>query len=230
LPQIGHEYTHGIDTYEGRSSDSDNIRSETDYHGCVIYDRTVNTIAAIYSGRCDQKELGVQCLYASRFYNNAWTAPELPQGIVVLDVLSKAGYPNIFRRQTHDDRLQSEETPDFGWRTTPQTRPFMVQNLVALMREDEPKVYSAELVKEMQGFERDKTGKPVHRPGEQDDILFGFMIAVELHRRCPINLAPYAWSATGDYEKKVVHNLAYSGAIDTLADMEEEEDDDDYTE
>jgi hypothetical protein len=229
LPQEGHQYSMGIDTAEGKVSDSGNERSDPDYHGVVIYDRTSNEVVAIYHGREEQHLVGKQCLWAAQLYNGAWVAPELPYGMVVLDIFKQAGYVNIFNREGQDDAWDVKETNSLGWKTTVATRPVMVEQLVKLCHEDPPKVYSSELVKEMRTFVRNKTGKAIHLPGEHDDILFGLMIAVQIHLRCPMNLVPYEYASTGDdVERSPMTDICYSGAIDTLADMLGMDEDDFY--
>jgi hypothetical protein len=97
----------------------------------------------------------------------------------------------------------------------------MVEQCIRLCHEDPPKIWSSELVKEMRTFIRDKTGKAVHQPGEHDDLLFGLMIALQLHFRCPMNAVPYEYATTGDdVEHTPTMDLCYSGAIDPGPDCE----------
>jgi hypothetical protein len=215
-PEPGHQYAMGIDSMEGKVSDSKNARSDPDYHGVVIYDRNDNEVVAIYHGRGDQQPLGEQCLQAAKYYNNAYVAVEIPCGLVVLNVFKRDNYPNLFRRQIHDERQNSDETEDLGWRTTPQTRPVMVQTLLGFLRDSEPHIHSMSIIHEMRTFVWDKNGKPVHLPGEHDDLLFAQMIALEVHKRCPMAAMPYAYATTGDFEiKRSGLGIEYAGGYDT---------------
>jgi len=220
------DYTMGIDTAEGRVSDSKNARSNPDYHGVVVYNRTRNSIAATYHGRCDQHELGHQCIGAGGYYNTAWVAPELPYGMVVLDMFKQAKYPHIFQRQTADDREDVDEMDNLGWKTTVATRPMMVEGLLKLINETNPLCPSPEIIGEMRTFIRDKSGKATHLPGEHDDLLFGWMIAVQLHNRCPLKEQPYPYSTTGELPDRTTgRDICYSGAIDYGIDFDGEDDD-----
>ena len=77
---------------------------------------------------------------------------------------------------------------------------------------------------EMETFIRDKNGKPVHRPGKHDDLLFALMIALQVHQRCPLSDLPYRDDYTGELvapEKQ--ESLSTIGAIDDCIFDEEEE-------
>ncbi|MHC4489842.1 MAG: hypothetical protein ACYSW7_11830, partial [Planctomycetota bacterium] len=204
-----------IDTSEGKPANRDDPHSKLDFHGVVVYDRTGNEVSAIWHGTGDQHELGLQCLWAAQFYNNAWVAPELPYGMVILDVFKTASYDHIFNRQAGDDKWDEEDTDALGWKTTTSTRPVMIEQFKDFLN-DNPAVYSKELIKEMRTFVRDKNGKAIHLPGEHDDILFAFMIAVQLHLRCPMDAVPYAYETTFSEETPESTGLPlnYSGAID----------------
>ena len=47
-------------------------------------------IVAVYLGRGGQSDIGQQAVLAAKWYNSAWIAPELPMGMVVLDVLRES--------------------------------------------------------------------------------------------------------------------------------------------
>jgi len=229
FPQEGHEYTHGTDVMEGEVSDTANERSKPDWHGSVVFDRDEQRVAAIFHGRCDVDELGRQCVLASDFYNEAWATPEINDaGFAVLSAYKKADYRHIYQRQKHDEQLVAEDTPQLGWKTTSLTRQWLVDTLKTAVRNGEIEVSFPEIIQEMRTFVVDKAGKSVHLPGEHDDLLFGLMIALQLHLRCPLNPEPYPYATTGTKEEKVHQkSLSTIGAVD---DWEpEDEMDDDYT-
>jgi len=224
FPESGHNYAMGIDTMEGRASDPDDAKSLLDYHGAVIFDRNEGEVVAVYQGRGNQQDVADQCLNAAKQYNEAWMAPEIPNGMVVLNVLKQAGYQNIYSRQVHDEQWTAEDTDNFGWRTTTITRSWLVDGLIGALRDDSIRIRFVDIVNEMKTFVRDKTGKPIHQPGKHDDLLFALMIALQVHVRCPMDLTPYPYSSTGDEPaRKKIYNLSRIGAIDPG--IEEEEDD-----
>lgn len=183
-PLPDHEYAMGIDTMEGILSDKDDDKSEQDYHGVAIYDRTANEYVAIYHGRGPQHELAKQCLWAAAYYNRAWVAPELPYGMVVLDRLREAGYENIYNRRTHEDHYTDMESDALGWKTTQANRNYMIDTWTAAL--EDMTVGFEEIVKEMGSFVYDKHGKRIHLPGHHDDLLFACFIAYQVHLHCPL--------------------------------------------
>lgn len=224
-PHPGHQYIMAIDTMEGKVSDKSNERSDPDFHGAVIYDRTVNEVSAVYLGRGEQKPLGEECLQVAYFYNTAAVAVEIPMGMVVLDVFKRADYPNLYRRQVHQERRDSDETEELGWRTTIQTRPLMVQQLTSFMRQSPPKIWSLDLIKQMRTFVWDKAGKAVHLPGEHDDLIFALMIALQVHLTTEMLAIPYAYATTGAGEiKRGSRGFEYAGGRDNWKDDDTEDD------
>lgn len=228
LPQPGHEYTMGIDTQEGKQSDPDDPKSDYDWHGVEVFDRHTNEFVAEYHGQGDNHELGEQCLSAAEFYNHAWVAPEVPKGMVALDVLKQAGYNHIYERQVRDEHREAEESEDLGWRTTATTRQKMIEDFKSAVNHEDIVSYSKGLVEEMRTFVVDKTGKCIHLPGEKDDRLFGAMIALQIHLRVPVKPQPYPYASTAQAETadyKHAHPITRAGAIDTwqVGDEEGEE-------
>ena len=229
-PIAEHQYTIGVDTMEGRALDGDNPRSKLDYHGIAIYDRMSNKIVAQYQGRCLQHDLARQVLFAGKFYNDAWIGIELPNGKTVLDYMVEKGYQHLYKREKYDLQDSTQDTPEYGWRTTTVTRPWLVDGLLGLIREGELEIYSKDILGEMATFTRDKVGKPIHLPGEHDDLLFGVMIAIQVHIRSPLNPISYPFDHTDSAEEKKRSTIGFVGAVDDFSDMFADEEVGCYTE
>jgi len=222
LPQKEHDYCMGIDTMEGRVSDVNDVKSNLDCDAMAIIDRFNCEVVAIYHGRGNQADLGEQALRMAEFYNDAWVAPEIPAGMVVLGKFKDAGYDNIYNRQQHDERLETSDSENLGWRTTMITRDYMINQFITCMRDNSLKVNFMDVVDEMKTFIRDKTGKKIHMPSKHDDLLFAVMIALQVHLRCPVT-QPYPDSHTASYvPDQRESNIVYAGAID-YCDEEENE-------
>lgn len=215
-PIEGHSYALGIDTMEGRLSDVQDPKSRLDCDGMAMMDRNDGEIVAIYHGRTEQSQLGEQALWGARWYNEAWIAPEIPAGMVLLKVLKDAGYSNIFNRQVHDDRIDVVDSEMLGWRTTLLTRSWLVNDLLKVLREQSLLLGFSEIINEMRTFIRDKTGKPIHMQGKHDDLLFAVMIALQVQLRCPSGVGIYPGAKTADSYEPVPagRELSYSGAVD----------------
>jgi len=211
----GHQYCMGIDTMEGRLSDVQDPKSHLDCDGAVVFDRSTGLVVAFWHGRGDQGVLGRQCLWCARHYNEAWVAPEIPASMVLLKIFKDDGYPNIYNRQVHDQRITTEESENLGWRTDLITRAWLVSDFLVACREGSVKAVFREIVEEMETFIRDKTGKAVHQPGKHDDLLFGLMIALQVHLRCPLTAMPYKDDYTGEDEDMArAESLSRSGCVD----------------
>jgi hypothetical protein len=215
-PDKEHSYCIGVDTMEGRQADPDDVKSDFDCHGIEVFDRDTGEFVAEYHGQGNQREVGKQALYAARMYNGAWIAPELPYGMVVLDVLKESGYDRIYQRQTHDEQIIEGDTDNLGWKTTVVTRPKMVEDFKQAVSEDSVKIYSKELVGEMRSFVYNKEGHPIHLPSKHDDLLFAAMITLQLHLRLPLKPKPYGYGSVfdeGEPRKKVL-SMAFHGGKD----------------
>ena len=216
-PVPGHSYAIGVDTMEGTQSDPDDPKSNYDYHAMSVLDRDTGEIVAVYLGRGGQSDIGQQAVLAAKWYNSAWIAPELPMGMVVLDVLRESGYDRIYQRQKADEQRITDDSMNLGWRTTILTRPKMVDNFKTAFNEGDIKIYSQDLVDEMKTFVYDKQGTPRHRPGKHDDLLFASMIALQLHLRLPFHSQPYHTATTDgdeDFEPTEEEPLSMRGAVD----------------
>jgi hypothetical protein len=229
LPLHDHDYCMGIDTMEGRLSDVQDVKSKLDCDAIVVMDRMDNEIVAIYHGRGNQADLAEQALYVAEFYNDCWVAPEMPQSMLLMNKFKEAVYPHLYNRQMHDERLESVDSENLGWRTTITSRPYMVQQWITAMRDNSLRVTFSDLIDEMKTFIRDKLGKEIHMPGKHDDILFAAMIALQVHIRCPV-IQPYPDSHTSERDPRYSReDYARVGAVDRGEDYEEEEELQTYT-
>lgn len=211
-------YCAGADTMEGRSVDPKDEKAKTDYHGVATFRRDTGKFVCAFKGRCEQIELAEQYLLMARYYNNAYLAPEIPNGMIVLQYLKDRGYDKIYNRQVHDEHLTVEESENLGWRTTSITRKWLVDDLITCMRDGDVTINLPWILEEMKTFIRDKTGKPIHNTGKHDDVLFGAMISIQIHKRCPMDSMVYPYAETGEWDEPGTDNyneLAYIGRRDT---------------
>jgi hypothetical protein len=221
-PVRNHEYCMGIDTMVGRLSDKLDESSGSDRHGVAVYDRTANEFVCFFHGDLPQYELAGQVLHCAKYYNDAWLAPELPNGMETLNCIRESGYANIYNRSTHDDCIVVMDGQSLGWKTTVTTRPWLIENFKKAVSGD-IRLNSRLLLDEMRTFIYDRAGKPTHTSGKHDDILFAAMIAMQVHLRCPINEVPYGANSTYSGGKALTNrqSLSKMGAIDSDEDIED---------
>lgn len=230
----GGDYAIGIDSMEGRLSDVNNPKSALDKDGMTVLDRTTGEVVAIYQGRTDQRELARQAWRAAVYFNEAYVGPEMPASMVLLGYFKERNYPNLYNRSIHEDRLAEGESEVLGWRTTALTRKWLVDDFIVAAKEGAVKVVFSDLLDEMRSFARNQNGRCEAMPGEHDDLLFSAMIALQVHKRCPMSAKAYRGDHTGGDEGPEpghdVNDLAYAGAMDDLSDLDENEGDELYTE
>ncbi|KKL97098.1 hypothetical protein LCGC14_1837910 [marine sediment metagenome] len=227
MPIARRQYTLGVDTMEGRLSDVKDLKSKLDFDGMVIMDRMTGEVVAVWHGQGSQDDLAEQAYWAALFYLEAFTGIEMPKGFTVLKYFVSKGYTKLYNRETHDESLAPLQSENYGWRTTLITREWMVKDFITAIRDLAITIYQGIVIDEMETFIKDKTGKCIHMPGKKDDLLFGLMIAIQVHKRCPLTLGSDQTHTSGEAEKprKTIASLAYSGAIDP---GNEYDDDDDY--
>lgn len=226
----GEDHVIGIDTREHKLSDDKDPKSDRDFDGAVVLSRKSGQklVKAILHGKMGQKELGLQILGAAKHYNNAWVVPEIPMGMMVVQVLSDAGYQNIYHRRNKEFQYVSEDTDDLGYRTTNITRHYLINDMISVLRSNAVICQFSEIIAQMMTFIYDKTGKPIHMPAKHDDLMFGLSLAIQGDLYCPKNISdeiPVYTGVDGDPRKpaRTINDLAFMGAIDNFNEEDEEE-------
>lgn len=226
------QYTLGADVAEGQLSDRNSDRSEPDYSAAAVLDRHSLNVMAVWHGRAETYEFGRQCLYAAKWYNQAWASPEANgAGLAVLNVFMEADYERLYQRESPDEYVDESERGQYGWRTTVTSRKLLVDDFIQAVNRGGLKLNDERIVDEMVSFVRDKTGKAIHAVGKHDDLLFAVMIALQLHIRCPYirGLEP-GLSVASDLESANsldagrIPSYAFAGGIDDWQPEDEDED------
>ncbi len=228
------EHVIGVDTREHKLSDEGDIKSERDFDGVVVLGRggSRRLVKAVLHCKMGQKELGLQVLGAAKHFNNAWVVPEIPMGMMVVQVLADAGYPNLYHRQVKEFSYNPEDGEDIGFRTTAVTRHYLVNDMISCLRGDMVLVQFSDIVDQMEVFAYDKLGRPRHMAGRHDDLMFGLSLAIQGDLQCPkLNLIsgrnsyPEFTGESGGYsgffpspQERTLDSLAVSGAYDDLDD------------
>lgn len=166
MPEDGVPYVIGGDT-AGEGSDSftahviNNITGEQCAVLCHPYDED------IYA-----KEL--YCL--GMFYNEALIGIEANTTTYPIRELERLGYRKQYIRET-EDNFTHRPKYSYGFRTTALTRPVMIANLVALMREHLELIHDRATLEEMLTFVRSEKGRAEAQNGAHDDLVMALAIA-----------------------------------------------------
>ena len=111
------------------------------------------------------------------YYNEAIIGIEINYSRHPTRVLQKKyNYPNLYVRQSVEGAADKVET-DYGFNTTPRTKPIIISELVELMRDDPSIEVDKQTLKEMTTFVKKDNGKQEAIDGEHDDLVMALAIA-----------------------------------------------------
>jgi hypothetical protein len=175
-PEEGEMYAVGADTAQGLE--------HGDFTVCTVLRVSDGAIVAIFRARVDPDVLGEFILPGIGFYYNyALIAPEVNNhGLTTLKGLQRAGYGRLYRRRAMAKRVDSP-TETMGWYTTRSSKPLLVDELAAWLREHN--VPYGPLLAELKTFTRDKNGNMSGSP--HDDCVMSLGVAVQALKYCYAN-------------------------------------------
>lgn len=168
-PQPEHPYAIGADVAGGTG---------TDFSAAHILDLKTEEIVATFQGKLDPDEFAYQLRWMGLTYNVALLAPEKNgEGrATVLKLQKDLFYPRLFFHQ-HVDDWSGGLRQTWGWTTSSRTRPTMLPQLAASMRERTPKLYCERTAREMGSFVRVETVKIAEAAeGTNDDMVMSIAI------------------------------------------------------
>jgi hypothetical protein len=180
-PKTGQRYVIGADVAEGLDggdySCADVIEVETGYQ------------VAQWHGHCAPDVFARILAALGKHYNVAEIGAESNNhGLAVNIVLRDSGYPNIYVQTSLDDRGSGErETRRLGFTTTARSKPYIIDNLSALLREKAHGICCTETVKEMQTFIVNEKGGYEAQLSCNDDRVMSYAIAQYLVMQSPAN-------------------------------------------
>lgn len=109
-------------------------------------------------------------------YNNALLGVEINYSTYPERKLEEWHYPRLFIREKADDASRELQSHKLGWNTTSSTRPRIIANIHAVMRDEPDLIRSKETLREMLVFVRNKHMRPEALPGEHDDLVMAAAI------------------------------------------------------
>ena len=110
-------------------------------------------------------------------YNTALVGVEINYSTYPERKLEEWHYPKLYIREKTDDAGRELQSRKLGWNTTAVTRPRILANLHAVMRDSPEAVRSAATLREMLVFVRNKHMRPEAAPGEHDDLVIAAAIS-----------------------------------------------------
>jgi len=170
-PRADHFYSLGGDPSEGVGLDDSSF---------TVIDKMTGREVGFYIGQIQPDQFAQKMVKAAKHFNNSLIVPEVNgHGLAVLNELQRTDYPNIFRRREYD-RTTKRWTRKLGWKTSKITKPIMVDEFMAGLREEDIGMSSAVTVNQMLTFvHTDESGRHGMgaESGQKDDALISAMLA-----------------------------------------------------
>lgn len=192
-PVPGHPYAIGADVAGGTGKD---------FSAAHILDLETDEYVATFKGKLDPDEFAYQLRWMGLTYNVALIAPEKNnEGRATLLKLQKdLMYPRIFFHQ-HVDDWSGGLKHTWGWVTSVKTRPTMLAQFAAGLRELKPKLYCERTARELGSFIRVDTSKLAEAAeGANDDMV----ISAGIVNSSEVRLIAATFVDLSEYQTEVV--------------------------
>lgn len=182
-PRYGCSYLIPWDTMTGEDQVDDGARQEPDWHAVQVLraayeeDGRIHParVVARYGSRAAIEVAAEQARRLSLHYGECLIVPEVNNsGLAGVKYLEERGAP-IIRRSRIDARTE-KETLQNGWKTDPMTRKTIIDNLARMWKEGRIDIPFAKILRQMQTFVSNRSGKYEALAGEFDDEVLALAI------------------------------------------------------
>jgi len=160
----------GADPAEGIGQDDSAI---------TVVDKMTGREVGFYIGQIQPDLFAKKIKQTAELFNNALAVIEINNhGLAVINAL-KTEYTNIYQR-TVFDKATNTKRKELGWKTSQTTKPLMVDDFIAGLRDDDIGLSTQSTVSQMMTFvhtsESNKYGMGAET-GQKDDALISAMLA-----------------------------------------------------
>ena len=181
-PLSDESYVIGVDVAEGLSYG--------DYSVAIVLDSLGRQVGC-WHGHVDPFEWGNLVSALGQRFNNAYVIVERNNhGLTTLRRLQEINYPNMFIESSVDGAYGDKLTKRGGFLTTSKTKPLIIDNMAALLRQGESGIADLELVNELRTYVIDDKGSFNSQQGCYDDRVMAFAIALHGLASMPRPRAP----------------------------------------
>lgn len=169
-PRHDQAYCIGVDVSEGLA--------HGDYTVCQILDQEGNQVAK-FRGHVDPYDFAENLYRLGQRFSKAHLIIERNNhGLTLIRRLQDLGYPNIYVDKTIDGAYGDKLTRRAGFLTTTKTKPLILDNLRALIRQGESGIVDAETLSECRTLVVDDAGRINAQQGCFDDSVMAYAIAL----------------------------------------------------
>jgi len=149
-----------------------------DYSCAQVLDKRGRQVAC-YHGHIDPWEFGNVLKELGQRYNNAYMVVERNNhGLTTLRRLQEQNYPSMFVESSVDGAYGDKMTKRGGFLTTSKTKPLIIDNLAALIRQHDAGVADINLISELRTYVINEKGATNAQSGCYDDRVMAFAIAL----------------------------------------------------
>jgi hypothetical protein len=153
FPEQGHVYVMGADASEGLQ--------HGDYSAAHVIDVNTGEVVAVWHGHTQPDLFGKELMRLGFWYNTAIAGPEANNhGATVVATMRRLEYPKMFRwRQLETNNKSGRPTSRFGFWTSRSTKPQIIDDLAAALRDGTVILRDEETLAELRTFVRDDAGR-----------------------------------------------------------------------
>lgn len=196
-PKPGLRYAVGCDVAEGLDLG--------DFSTAFVIDSNYNQCAT-WCGHIDPDLFGRQMAKLAQFYNNSILAIEVNNhGHAAMAAVKNAGYSNVYVRVVKEQRGENP-TKKIGWQTNSKTKMLMLDDFVAMVRDDQINLKDPELIKEMMALTVESDGN-VDLNGK--DRVVSACIAIQAIKQAGDTYKAFVPGANIDKPKSIAEKIKY---------------------
>lgn len=216
MPEEGKRYGIGVDVSEGKLN-TDSAKKENDYSVVDVMDLDALVTVARWRGHIDPDMLGDVVYALGTFYNNALVGVEVNNhGLTTVQSLRNKFYRNLYMRENNEEYQFQERTAAMGWQTNRKTKPKIVNNLAAAIRDDDIIDLDIVFIRECMTYIRDDQGFTNAQEGMFDDTVMAKAICLEMANYHGIS-AEYAKENIHKPVKRNKNATSTNNAIESIA-------------
>jgi phage terminase large subunit len=147
----------------------------SDWFSGHVIDNTTGKQVAVLHQQYDEIDYAKQIYCLGVYYNTALIGLETNFSTYPTRKLEEWGYPKLYVREVQDSYTHKLRQ-SFGFQTGKITRPLIISNLVAIVKESVHLINDIKTLEEMLTFVKNENGKPEAQEGAHDDLIMGLAI------------------------------------------------------
>ena len=155
---------------------ADTAGTGEDFFSAKVIDNTTSRcVATLHIKNIDEDLFAHQLFCLGKYYHDALIGVETNFSFHPIRVLKTLNYPNLYASKALSDKNSTEKR--YGFVTTSVSRPIIISNLVAIMRENVYLETDRETLNEMTTFIKGANMRGEAAPSTHDDLVMASAIA-----------------------------------------------------